>query len=100
MSKPNPQQMVNVQFARGSSIQAGKARHPWHWCILIQDGHLYEISAAFDTLGEAVADFEARGLDSVADIEKRLAEMYSHPKSRPYDLGVINSDHSQSSPLP
>ncbi len=88
--RPHDCATVNVQFARGSTIKPDKARHPWHWCVLIQLGHIYHISRSFDTLTEAAEDFRLNGPALVADIEAELARNYSAPRCKPYDIDGIN----------
>ena len=90
MAQAHPGHFVNVQFARGSSIEHGKPRHPWHWCILIQQGHVYHISTGWTTLGEAEADFRENGVAMVEKAEQSLKECYSHSPGEPYDVNIVN----------
>ena len=87
-------QFVRVEFARAlGSIKAGQPRHPWHWCLIIQDGHIYAISDSFATMEEAVADFGEQGIKRVVEAEALLASMYCGPHERPYDVAVVNPEN-------
>lgn len=90
----HPHQFASVQFGRGSSIRPGKPRHPWHWCIMIQRGHITHISTGWATLGEAEQDFRENGVAMVDKIERELAAMYSLNRAggetEHYDLNVVN----------
>jgi len=79
-----------VEFARGTSIKKNEPRHPWHWVIVIQNGHVFAISASFRTLHQAVEDFAVYGVEKLTAIEQELAKIYSHPNKKPYDLDVYN----------
>jgi hypothetical protein len=92
-AKPDIRQFVKVEFARSlASIVPGEPRHAWHWCIIVQDGHLYTISTGWPTLAEAVQDFATRGTAQVAEVETRLAEIYAGPHEEPYDVAIVNQE--------
>lgn len=91
MNKGHPDQFVRVEFTRSiCDIRPGQPRHAWHWCILVQGWHLRTISGSFASLAEAVADFEARGVQAVAEVEAQLAALYCKPTETPYDVGMVN----------
>ncbi len=92
MNPPHSNQFARVEFARGSSIAPGP-RHPWHWVITIQLGHVYMISDSFTTLAECVDDFRANGLEEVAKIEAELRELYGGA-----DLDAVNFDGQGTAP--
>jgi hypothetical protein len=73
------------------NIRPGESRHPWHWCIIVQDGHLYAISSGHNTLADAVRDFVMTGAEKALEAEIRLAEMYASPHEHPYNLSVVNT---------
>ncbi len=94
-TKPTAQadmrQFVRIEFARSLvNIRPGEARHPWYWCIIIQDGHIYAISSGFDTLADAIKDLIFNGAEKALEAETRLAESYCGPHQRPYALSVVN----------
>lgn len=83
--RPDSRQFVRVEFCRGGSIAPGEPRHPWHWAILIQRGHIWKTSDSFGTFAECLADFEAIGAAEVPIIEKEMQEAY-----RGVDLSARN----------
>lgn len=91
MSKGDQRQFVRVEFARSLiSIRPGEPAHPWHWCLIVQDGHVYAIGGHCATIAEALADFAEKGQPMLHDAERRLAEMYCEPGGEPYDLAQVN----------
>ena len=94
VAKADSRQFVRIEFARSLvNIRPGESRHPWHWCIIVQDGHLYAISSGHNTLAEAVRDFVMAGAEKTREAEIRLAGMYAGPHERPYDLAVVNPEN-------
>ena len=91
VAKADTRQFVRVEFTRAVvNIRPGESRHPWHWCIIVQDGHVYAISTGHNTLAKAMCDFVLNGLKRVLEAETRLAGLYCGPHERPYDLAVMN----------
>ena len=95
VAKADSRQFVRIEFARSLvNIRPGEARHPWHWCIIVQDGHLYAISSGHNTLADAVRDFVLTGAEKALEAETRLAGIYAGPHERPYDLAVLNPENA------
>jgi len=92
VAKLDSRQFVKVEFVRSlMNIRAGESRHPWHWCVSLQGGHLYDISSSgHKTLVEAVRDFALTGSEKVLEVETLLAGMYAGQHERPYDMNVVN----------
>lgn len=90
-ARADMRQFVRIEFTRSLvNIKPSEARHPWHWCILVQDGHMYAISSGCDTLAAAIYDFTMNGAHLALQAEARLAESYCGPHEKPYDLAVRN----------
>lgn len=88
---------VHVEFSRSLvNIKPGEARHPWHWCIIVQNGHIYANSNGFHTLADAIKDLIFNGAEKALEAEVRLAESYCGPHQSPYDLSVTNSSDEKS----
>jgi len=99
VAKADSRQFVRIEFARSIvNISPGEARHPWYWCILVQDGHVYAISPGSNTLAEAVEDFLRNGVEMVEEAEARLAGMYTGPYELPYDVAVVNPENKAVGP--
>lgn len=91
VAKADTRQFVRIEFTRSLvNIKPSEARHPWHWCILVQDGHMYAISSGFHTLADALRDFIMNGAEMALEAEVRLAKSYCGPHEKPYDLAVRN----------
>jgi len=87
---PNSNQFVRVEFARAiCSIKPGVPRHPWHWCVTVQNGHMLAISTGHSTLESAVRDFLGIGVEQVLRAENELADMYAENGER-YDVAMVN----------
>ena len=97
VAKADSRQFVRIEFARSIvNIRPGESRHPWHWCILVQDGHVYAISSGHNTLADAVSDFVLTGIEKVWDAEAHLAGSYAGPNEQPYDLAIVNPQNGMS----
>jgi len=95
VAKADSRQFVRIEFARSLvNIRPGEARHPWHWCIIVQDGHLYAISTGHNTLADAVRDFVMTGAEKALEAEAHLAGMYAGPHETPYDVAVVNPENT------
>lgn len=91
MTKPNIEQFVHVEFARAiCNMRPRESKHPWHWFVIVQRGHIYACSNGHATLNEAIIDFSEHGVKLVEDAEKHMAALYADTKEQPYDVCTKN----------
>lgn len=85
-------QLVRIEFVRGTSIKENSPRHPWHWAIIIQGGHVYSTSDSFETLQECMSDFTISfGYQKLSDLEDSMSRMYTENyQEGPYNINQRN----------